>query len=147
MIHESGAYGIIMEGLKIRIVMDKKEQAIYQEIGAYLGYDIRQWYKEHGERTKSDYEIKKEDKLKYINYAKELCNKYNMIVYVGDNNCRECNCNGECCGTNILRNYKTLYESEKLLQCKITNTRVKTNKTIKESIEQLKPADTRSQSK
>lgn len=134
-VHESGAYGIIMEGLKIRIVMDKKEQEVYQQIGEYLGYDIRQWYKENGVRTKSDYEINKEDKISYINYAKELCSEYCMQVFVGDNNCREHSCNGECCGTSSLRNHKVLYDSQKLMNAKVTNSRVKSDKTIGDNLD------------
>jgi DNA repair photolyase len=133
-IHDSGAYGIIMEGLKIKCKLDKTEQAIFQEIGDYLGYDIRQWYKDNGIKTGVDYEIKKEDKIKYINHIKELCSKYDIKVFIGDNNCRDHSCNGECCGTQFLRNHKTLRQSEKLMNCKPTGLRIKTDKTIGENI-------------
>lgn len=133
-IHENGAYGIVMEGLKIKVKLDKKEQAIFQVIGDYLGYNIREWYKQYGTKIGVDYEIKKEDKLKYIKYAKELCNIYKMKVFIGDNNCREYSCNGECCGTSILRNHKTLQQSDKLLNAKVPNLRIKSNKTIGERL-------------
>lgn len=137
-IKESGAYAIEMEGLKIKVAMDKKEQLIYQEISSYLGYDIRQWYKDNGKKTKSDYELKTNDKLKYIEYAKELCEKYDLKFFAGDNDCRKCGCSGECCGTEILRNYKTIYQSDKLLDCSDSFTRTgkksKIKKTIREKL-------------
>lgn len=136
-VHDVGVYGVILEGLKIKVKLDKKEQAIFQEIGDYLRYDLRQWYKENGIKTGVDYEITKEDKIKYINYTKEICNKYDMKVFVGDNNCREYSCNGECCGTQFLRNHKTLQQSNKLMNCKPTGLRIKTDKTIREDIECL----------
>lgn len=132
---ESGAYAIQMEGLKVRIIMDKSEQEIYKQMSDYVGYDIRAWYKLNGRRTKTDYELKREDKMIYINKTKELCNQYGLKFFAGDNDCRCEGCSGECCGTQILRNYKIIYNSDKLLDCKVNFGRNRNGRTIRENIE------------
>lgn len=124
---EVGVSGVILEGLKIKVAMPKEEQDIYEQIGKCLGYNIREWYKTNGEKNGSDYVISTKDKEKYINLIKLECKQYNIDVYVGDNECRNMSCDKECCGTKKLRNHKIITESEKLLNCKIKNTRSKNN--------------------
>lgn len=137
-VFESGAYAIQMEGLKVRVSMDKNEQAVYKEMSDYVGYDIREWYKANGIKTSSDYELRTSDKMKYIDKTKELCSHYGLKFFAGDNDCRCHGCSGECCGTEILRNYKTIHQSEMLLNTPVKIGRSKNYKTISSVIENNK---------
>jgi len=103
---EAGCWAINIEGLKVRMTMPKKEQEIFKAIGDYLGYDIRQYYKKNGMRTGSDWEMDEEKKLEYINDAKLLCDHYKIKFFVADNHHMDKGCNAECCGTEVLRDYK-----------------------------------------
>jgi hypothetical protein len=48
----------------------------------------------------------KQKKLEYIQKAHELAKKYNLKFYAADNNMGKIGCSGECCGTEVLHNYK-----------------------------------------
>jgi DNA repair photolyase len=105
-IKESGCWAFNTEGLKIRISMPKKEQLLIQTIGDYLGINMREYYKKEGEKTGSDWEIKTEKKKEYILLADKLAKEYNLQYFVADNNMGKIGCGSECCGTQVLRNYK-----------------------------------------
>ena len=95
-----------MEGLKMRVTMPQKEQELFRKIGDYLGYDIRQWYKENGAINGSDWEIPDANKLEYIKLAEDLARQYGLSFYCADNISRKCGDSAECCGTEYLRDYK-----------------------------------------
>ena len=129
-----GVWAFLIQGLKVRISMPKKEQAIMQKIGDYLGYDIRERYKRAG-RVNENYEIEMEHRLEYCDLSGRLCKDRGIKFFNSD----KFLCKGdgvECCGTEKLRNYKIWgnsyrskifghqdNESEVLGKCKVNFTR------------------------
>lgn len=109
---EAGAWGFNIEGLKCRISMPKDEQALFQTIGDYLGFNIREFYRD--ERKKegnkgSDYELSNEKKREIFELATKLSKEYNIKFFNADNYLdKKYGCSCECCGTEKLRNYKLL---------------------------------------
>jgi hypothetical protein len=71
-------------------------------------------------KTGSDWEMDKVKKEEYINLAKELCEKYNLKFFVADNHCMSLGCNSECCGTEMLRDYKIWGNNTRSLEFKPT---------------------------
>jgi DNA repair photolyase len=109
---ESGCWAFAIEGLKVRIVMNKQEQEKFEKIGKYSGDDefmgigIRKYYRLRGVKTSSDMEMTHERKREYIDLALELADKYNIKGFVADNHMGKIGAGPECCGTERLRNYK-----------------------------------------
>jgi hypothetical protein len=109
---DHGAWAFNVEGLKVRITMNQREQEIFEQIGKYVGDDefmglgIRKYYRLRGTNTGSDYEITKDRKKEYIALALELADKHSIKCYVADNNMGKIGSGCECCGTEKLRNYK-----------------------------------------
>lgn len=149
-VKEAGCWAVNIEGMKIRTSMSENEKVNLKKINNSIGYDIREYYKENGIVTGSDYEIKEDKKLEYIKQCKILCNKYNLKFFVADNHHMEKGCNSECCGTEVLRDYKiwgnnsrskcfplTGKETTELGKCKVNFTRSKKykDKTINEAVE------------
>lgn len=148
----AGCWSFNVEGLKVRISMPKEEQELFQTIGNYCQYDIRHYYKKEGNMTGSDWELNIYNKQKYADLAWELAEKYGLKFFSADN---DLGCQGwgdglECCGTEVLKNYKiwgnslrskafekTGYESTEFGKCLVTFCRSKKNagKTIDEVIE------------
>lgn len=106
MAKEAGCWAVNIEGLKVRITMPEGERKIMNDIGDFLGYDIISFYKENGEKSGSDRELRKELKSQYILSAGALCEIYGIQFFVADNDHMEHGCNSECCGTGVLRDYK-----------------------------------------
>lgn len=107
-----GVWAFNLEGLKCRISMPKEEQATFQLIGDYLDINIRDFYKNERKlecNRGSDYEISNEKKMEIFKLATELASKYNMKYFNADNfMLKGIGCSCECCGTEVLRNYKLL---------------------------------------
>lgn len=118
-IKDSGAFGFVLEGLKIGMSQTQREQNFLSILSDYVGYDVRKWYKTNCVINSTTYELPTNMKMIYINKAKELAQKYNLECFVGDNDCRTESCNGECCGTKHLRNHNTVLTSENLQNCKV----------------------------
>lgn len=105
-IKESGCFGFNIEGLKIRKTMPQSEQLLFKKISKVLGYDLREFYRKEGISTGSDWEMSKSGKMEYIRYANTLAEQNNLKFYVADNDMGKIGCNGECCGTEVLHDYK-----------------------------------------
>lgn len=103
---KAGCWAINIEGLKVRITMPENERKIINKIGDFLGYDIIQFYKKNGEKSGSDWEMNFQKKYEFIKLAKELCEENKIKFFVADNSHILSGCNSECCGTEVLRNYK-----------------------------------------
>lgn len=103
---DAGIWAFNTEGLKVRITMHDYEQKIFQEMTPYIGYDIRAYYKRNFRRTSSDYEPQLCERMKYIEPALELAKQYNIKYFVADNGVGKVGDGPECCGTQVLRNYK-----------------------------------------
>jgi DNA repair photolyase len=103
---EAGCWAVNIEGLKVRISMPKKEQELLKTISDFVGYDLREFYRENGMKTGSDWEIGIVLKEDYISKATKLCEQYKIKFFVADNDFMIDGCNSECCGTEVLRNYK-----------------------------------------
>lgn len=104
-IKESGCWAFNTEGLKIRISMPKKEQDILSAIGDYIGINLREYYRNE-RKTGSDWELSYNKKLEYTTIADNLAKKYNLKYYVADNDVMCYGCGSECCGTEVLRDYR-----------------------------------------
>jgi len=144
-IADAGCWGFMTEGLKIRISMPKAEQEIMQKIGDYFGFNIREFYKQEHNKCGSDYELSIDKKDEILNMMNDLAEKHGLKFFNGDNHINGIGSRCECCGTEVLRNYKTLgcdlrsrvFDSKsdcKLKDCKVTFTRQRKNKdkTIKQ---------------
>jgi len=140
-IHEAGCFGFNIEGLKIRKSMPESERLLFTKISKAIGYDLRDYYSKNGITTGSDWEMTIPKKLIYINLAQTLADKYDLKFYVADNNMGCLGCNGECCGTDMLHDYKIWGNntrsrqfpdkskySEELGKCKVNFTRSKVHK-------------------
>lgn len=104
-IHNSGAFGVSIEGLKLRVMMPEEEQERFKVISDFLGYDLREQYKKE-KKTNSDFELRNKKKLEYIKVAHELCQERDMKFYVADNDIGKYGDSLECCGTEFLQDYK-----------------------------------------
>jgi DNA repair photolyase len=111
---DSGAFGFNTEGLKVRIVMDKDEVNRFEKIGKYVKHDefggvgIRNYYKMAGVgvHVDSDWVLAMEHRKKYTDLAMELADKHNIKYFTADNNMGKIGESCECCGTEVLRDYK-----------------------------------------
>lgn len=148
-ISNNGCWALNTEGLKIRITMNEKEQEQFKIISDFLGYDLRHTYIKEI-KTTSDYELSKRKKLEYTKLAEELCNTHKIKYFTADNNMGTIGCGLECCGTEILRNYKiwggssrslffseTGKESEKLGNCFANFIRDKSGKKKNKTLNEL----------
>jgi len=105
---QAGCWGFMTEGLKLRIAMPKPEQELIQQIGDYLNIDLRDYYKQENNRTGGDYELSDEHKKEFLNLFEETAQRYNLKFLNGDNIKYKVGSGCECCGTEVLRNYKIL---------------------------------------
>ncbi len=105
-VKDAGCWAMNTEGLKVRIAMPKRDQELLQKISEYLGYDIREEYRLHGQKTTADWELNDLNKLEYINGCTALCEKYGIKHFSADNSLGNVGHGCECCGTQKLRDYK-----------------------------------------
>jgi DNA repair photolyase len=105
-IAESKAYGFQTEGLKLRVVMPQREKEIYSKIGDVFGIDIISEFKKNGVIEGGDREYNIADKSKMLEKFDMLAKKYGLKFYNADNFIGNYGCGCECCGTDVLRNYK-----------------------------------------
>jgi len=105
-IKKAGCWAFNTEGLKVRIAMPHKEQQIMQTIGDYLKYNIRDYYKTCGINTGSDWEMTHANKMQYTELAIKLAKKHKLKYFSADNHMGCVGCSSECCGTEVLRDYK-----------------------------------------
>jgi len=105
-IKDAGCWAFNTEGLKLRISMVKEEQLLFKEIGTFLRHDLRKYYKHYGENTGSDWELSRQQKLEYTELATDLAQVYDLKYYTADNLLGKFGCGAECCGTEVLRDYK-----------------------------------------
>ena len=106
-IAESKAYGFQTEGLKLRVMMPKSEKDIYSKIGEVFDFDIISYFKTNGVIEGGDRVYSNEEKHKMLEKFDNLSKKYNLRFYNADNLIDvKYGCGCECCGTDVLRNYK-----------------------------------------
>lgn len=104
-IAESGAFGFNTEGLKLRVAMPEKEKELFRKIGNYLDMDIINFYKNE-QKVGTDRELTVAKKKEYTFLAKSLATKYGLRYFSADNDMGCYGDNSECCGTEVLRDYK-----------------------------------------
>lgn len=105
----AGCWAFMTEGMKIRVSMPKSEQKLFQNIGDYIGIkDIRQFYKDEKNKNGSDYELSNNKKKEVLDFCVDISKKYDLKFFSGDNFWYKVGDGFECCGTQVLRNYKTL---------------------------------------
>jgi len=116
-IKNAGVWAFNTEGLKLRKSMPQNEQKIMQIIGDFLEINIRDFYKKEKNLSSTDYELSKRKKLEYIKLAEKLAKKYNLKYFVADNEDFGCIGSGcECCGTEVLRDYKIFGNNKRSLR-------------------------------
>ena len=103
---EAGCWAVNIEALKIRVTMPPKEQELLKGISDFVEMDLRAFYKECGEKSGSDWELMADFKYDVFVEAENLCEKYGIKFFVADNTNMQGGCNSECCGTEVLRDYK-----------------------------------------
>ncbi len=72
-----------------------------------MHFDLISYYRKE-QKTSSDWELSHKKKLTYINYAQMFADKYDLKLFVADNDMGQLGCSSECCGTEVLRDYKIL---------------------------------------
>jgi DNA repair photolyase len=108
-----GAFAFNIEGFKYRVTTGIEEQKILQNIGDFLGYDLKTWFKQENNRTSTDYEINLKHKKEYIELARNLALEFGIKFYVADNCYYNYSCGLDCCGTSVLHNYKLWGNNER----------------------------------
>jgi DNA repair photolyase len=110
---DAGCWSFNTEGLKIRRLLSKNDKQHYIDIGEYLDYDILDFYRMEdssqfgsSETNDSDLELNRKKKMKYTKLAIKLANKYGLKYYTADNFMGNVGDGDECCGTEVLRDYK-----------------------------------------
>lgn len=106
---EAGCWAFMTEGMKLRVSMPKNEQELFKTLGEAIGIsDLRQFYKDEKNKCGSDYELSEEHKKEVLDYCVKIAKKYDVKFFSGDNYMYKVGDGFECCGTSVLRNYKTL---------------------------------------
>lgn len=142
-IKDSGAWGFMTEGLKLRVTMPEKERIIYQKIGDVFGFDIIRDFKENGAVDGGDRVYSEENKRKMLQKFTDLAGWHNLKFFNADNLVDgKYGCGCECCGTEFLRNHRiwggcarsrafpgSVEYSTEFGKCLVNFTRSKTNVT------------------
>jgi len=109
--NNTGCWAFNMEGLKIRKIMNKKEQIFYKEMSNSLNFNLKKFYIEENRlrnrlNKSSDLEISYTKQMKYINLGIDLSKKYGIKFFASDNYVGKVGNGDECCGTEVLKDYK-----------------------------------------
>ena len=105
-IKRAGAWAFNTEGLKVRITMPAEEQEIFAALGKAVREDYRGKF---GKREASDYVLREEFKVEYIDSAEELAHRHGLKYFSADNEPLGRGCGPECCGTEVLRDYQLFH--------------------------------------
>lgn len=110
---DAGCWAFNTEGLKMRRLLEDKYLQYYRNIGDYLGFDIIKFYEMEDLANRfskienpSDFEVRKERKLEYTKFAVDIAEKNDVKYFVADNYMGKMGDGDECCGTEVLRDYK-----------------------------------------
>jgi DNA repair photolyase len=102
-----GAWGFQTEGLKLRVTSSDKEKRVYKKIGDVFGFDIMEYFKEHGEIDGGDRVYGEKDRRRMLQKYTFLSQKYGIRFLNADNLVDSNFGSGcECCGTEFLRNHR-----------------------------------------
>jgi len=139
-VSEAGCWALNTEGLKLRVTMPQSERELFSVIGNHLSLDLFEYYKANGLVTGSDREIRTALKMEYTQLAKKLTGEYGIKYYPADNDILGIGDGCECCGTEVLKDYKIYgnnirskafkpkdYESKELGKCVVNFTRSRKN--------------------
>jgi len=105
MLASTHAWGFETEGLKIRTTLSDEEKELYDTISNYVGVNILDMYKKQ-KVVGGCYVMDDTIKMKYIELFTELAKQYGLKYYVADDWMGKLGEGCECCGTQVLRNYK-----------------------------------------
>lgn len=87
--------------------MPQSEKEIYSKIGNVFGIDIIGDFKRNGIIEGGDRVYNNDDKAKMLERFTTLAKKYGLRFFNADNFIdKKYGCGCECCGTDVLRNYK-----------------------------------------
>lgn len=102
----SGAWAFNTESLKIRMSDFPNTKEYFNEMNKPLGYDVRDFYRRNGKSEGIDTTLSGHLKMNYIRKCIELSKVYKIKYFVADNNMGKLGDGPECCGTEVLRDYK-----------------------------------------
>jgi DNA repair photolyase len=103
---EAGAWAFNTEGLKVRVSPFPDQKAYFDQINGFVGLNVREFYKKNGLKEGIHYALKHVLKMEYINRC-IVASKENKIKYfVADNGMGDLGDGPECCGTEVLRDYR-----------------------------------------
>lgn len=105
MIKKSGCWAFNTEGLKLRSTMPESEKRMFGHISKVVGEDVIERLRS-GQKTAMDYEYSKEIKEEYTLLGKALGAEYGLKYFSADNDMGHHGHSSECCGTEVLRDYK-----------------------------------------
>lgn len=94
----AGAKGITVEWLKLSAFRNEKVDEIYEVLSNALGIDLGKYYKEHGEKTGSDYELLPSEKIEMLLKLRDFCHEVGLQYFVADNAFRALGDSPICCG-------------------------------------------------
>jgi len=105
---DHGAWAFNTESLKMRVLMTEEEKVKFRKLEPWLEADIES-FRAKENITGSDYEVYPEKTLEYSRLAHEFSYKHNIKYFRADNRFTNTSRFGdgcECCGTEVLRDYK-----------------------------------------
>ena len=97
-IKEKGAYSMTLEFLKLTTFQTEEVKKLYKDTSDVIWYDIVEYYKKNWRSTGSDWELDPKIKFKHIFNIRRLCKKYNLRLYIADNEMRSLGDWPVCCG-------------------------------------------------
>ena len=138
-IEDAGSWGFNTEGLKLRVTMGEREQALFRQAFG----NVRDNYRNSvGVREDGDWVLRDDLKARYITLAEKLARKAGLKYFSADNSPLGRGDGFECCGTEGLRDYRVftynkrsrafgIFWEDELCKCVLNFTRATTtNRTV-----------------
>lgn len=105
-ISDCGAWAFNTEGLKIRPGMFDQEKIYFDQLNKSIGYDVLEYYKRCGVFKSPNLMMSYTKKMEYISLSMKLAKQHNLKYFCADNYMGKVGDGCECCGTEILRDYR-----------------------------------------
>ncbi len=110
---DAGCWSFNIEGLRVSRAMTPQQKAQYDSISDYLGFDVVEYYK--NEDLMGEYVLGYDKKMQYVRLSEQLAAKHGLRFFVADNGMGCMGCSGECCGTEVLRDYQIMGYNDRSL--------------------------------
>lgn len=104
---DAGCFAMNMEGLKVTAFLTDVIRENFDKLSAVLGYDVIEYYHKNGYKSNpATISIDMNKTIEYLKYGEELAHQNGIKFFVADNNVGSIGDSDECCGTEVLRNYR-----------------------------------------